>query len=295
MDAADGNHVSSKKKGIMEEFKLQLKRPLCVFDLETTGLRLGVDRIVEIAIVKVFPDGHTEELSHRLNPEIPIPAESSAVHHIHDADVAGEPTFKEYAPVVLGFIGNSDLAGFNSNKFDVPMLVEEFLRVGLKFEMKGRRMVDVQNIFHKMEPRNLAAAVRFYLGRELEGAHAAINDTRATYEILKAQVQRYDQVPYTDKNGQESFPVVNNVEALAEFSCAHRSADLAGFILYDDKGEEVFGFGKHKGRKVAEVLAKEPSYYDWVQKSEFPLYTKQVFTDIRLRTKFSNKPGSLFG
>ena len=158
MDAADGNHVSSKKKGIMEEFKLQLKRPLCVFDLETTGLRLGVDRIVEIAIVKVFPDGHTEELSHRLNPEIPIPAESSAVHHIHDADVAGEPTFKEYAPVVLGFIGNSDLAGFNSNKFDVPMLVEEFLRVGLKFEMKGRRMVDVQNIFHKMEPRNLAAA-----------------------------------------------------------------------------------------------------------------------------------------
>ena len=185
----------------MEDFKLQLNRPLCVFDLETTGLKLGVDRIIEIAIVKAYPDGHTEELYHRINPEMPIPAESTAVHHIKDQDVALEPTFKEYASVVLKFIGNSDLAGFNSNKFDVPMLVEEFLRVGLKFEMKGRRMIDVQNIFHKMEPRNLAAAVKFYLGKDLDGAHAAINDTRATFEVLKAQVQRYQGVPYQDKNG----------------------------------------------------------------------------------------------
>lgn len=271
----------------MEDFKLQLNRPLCVFDLETTGLKLGVDRIIEIAIVKAYPDGHIEELYHRINPEMPIPAESTAVHHIKDQDVALEPTFKEYAPVVLKFIGNSDLAGFNSNKFDVPMLVEEFLRVGLKFEMKGRRMIDVQNIFHKMEPRNLAAAVKFYLGKDLDGAHAAINDTRATFEVLKAQVQRYQGVPYQDKDGNTSFPVENNVEALAGFSCVHRTADLAGFILYDEKGNEVFGFGKHKGLRVADVLAKEPSYYDWVQKSDFPLYTKQVLTDIRLRTKFS--------
>ena len=202
----------------MEEFKLQLTKPLCVFDLETTGLKLGSDRIIEIAIIKVFPDGHTEELSHRLNPQMPIPPESTAVHHIHDEDVAGEPTFKEYAPVVMQFIGNSDLAGFNSNKFDVPMLVEEFLRAGQKFEMKGRRLVDVQNIFHKMEPRNLAAAVKFYLGKDMEGAHAAINDTRATFEILKAQVQRYQGKPYQDKEGNTLFPVENNVDALADFS-----------------------------------------------------------------------------
>lgn len=271
----------------MEDFKLKLSKPLCVFDLETTGLKLGADRVIEIAIVKVFSDGHTEELYHRINPGMPIPPESTAVHHIHDEDVALEPTFKEYAPVVLKFIGNSDLAGFNSNKFDVPMLVEEFLRVGVPFEMKGRRMIDVQNIFHKMEPRNLAAAVRFYLGRELEGAHAAINDTRATYEILKAQVQRYQGVPYKDKEGRQTCPVENNVDALADFSCVHKTADLAGFILYDEKGQEVFGFGKYKGMRVSDILAKEPSYYDWVQKSDFPLYTKQVLTDIRLRTKFS--------
>ena len=271
----------------MEEFELQLTKPLCVFDLETTGLKLGSDRIIEIAIIKVFPDGHTEELSHRLNPQMPIPPESTAVHHIHDEDVAGEPTFKEYAPVVMQFIGNSDLAGFNSNKFDVPMLVEEFLRAGQKFEMKGRRLVDVQNIFHKMEPRNLAAAVKFYLGKDMEGAHAAINDTRATFEILKAQVQRYQGKPYQDKEGNTLFPVENNVDALADFSCVHKTADLAGFVLYDEKGNEVFGFGKHKGMKVSDVFAKEPSYYDWVQRSDFPLYTKQVLTDIRLRTKFA--------
>lgn len=271
----------------MEEFKLQLTKPLCVFDLETTGLKLGSDRIIEIAIIKVFPDGHTEELSHRLNPQMPIPPESTAVHHIHDEDVAGEPTFKEYAPVVMQFIGNSDLAGFNSNKFDVPMLVEEFLRAGQKFEMKGRRLVDVQNIFHKMEPRNLAAAVKFYLGKDMEGAHAAINDTRATFEILKAQVQRYQGKPYQDKEGNTLFPVENNVDALADFSCVYKTADLAGFVLYDEKGNEVFGFGKHKGMKVSDVFAKEPSYYDWVQRSDFPLYTKQVLTDIRLRTKFA--------
>ncbi|MCM1041377.1 MAG: 3'-5' exonuclease [Bacteroides sp.] len=266
------------------EFKLNLNKPLCVFDLETTGLHIGLDRIIEIGIIKVFPDGHTEELVQRVNPEMPIPPESSAVHHIYDADVALEPTFKALAPRLAQFIGNSDLAGFNSNKFDIPVLVEEFLRVGVDFDMKNRRCIDVQNIYHKMEPRTLSAAVRHYLNRDLTDAHAAIADTRATFEVLKAQVQRYEHVEFTDKNGSTSCPVQNNVAALADFSTQHRSADLAGFIQYDKDGKEVFGFGKHKGKKVEEVFRDEPSYYDWVQKADFPLYTKKVLTEIRLRS-----------
>lgn len=265
------------------EFKLNLTKPLCVFDLETTGLRIGLDRIVEIGIVKVFPDGHAEELLRRINPEMPIPPEASVVHHIYDADVALEPTFKALAPTIAQFIGNSDLAGFNSNKFDIPLLVEEFLRVGVEFDMKNRRCIDVQNIFHKMEQRTLAAAVRFYLNQELNNAHTAIADTRATLEVLKAQIQRYQNTEYTDKDGSASCPVQNNVAALADFSTQHKSADLAGFILYDKNGAEVFGFGKHKGKKVEEVFHEEPSYYDWVQKADFPLYTKKILTEIRLR------------
>lgn len=269
-------------------FKLNLTKPLCVFDLETTGLRLGVDRIVEIGIIKVFPDGHTEEMCRRINPQMPIPPESSAVHHIYDADVALEPTFKALAPKIAQFIGHSDLAGFNSNKFDIPFLVEEFMRVEVEFDMKNRRRIDVQNIYHKMEPRTLSAAVRLYLGMEFEGrnfpgAHGALADTKATLEVLKAQVQRYQTTAFIDKDGTSSFPVRNSVEALAEFSSQNRTADLAGFILYDKEGDEVFGFGKHKGKKVREVFHSEPSYYDWVQKSDFPLYTKKVLTEIRLR------------
>ncbi|MDE6493703.1 MAG: 3'-5' exonuclease [Bacteroidales bacterium] len=268
----------------MEDFKLNLGKPLCVFDLETTGIRLGVDRIVEIGIVKAFPDGHTEEFLQRINPEMPIPAEASAVHHIYDGDVALEPTFKEASPRIVQFIGNSDLAGFNSNRFDIPMLVEEFLRVGVRFEVKGRRLIDVQNIFHKMEQRTLTAAVRFYLNRELENAHGAIYDTRATFEVLKAQIQRYKNVPFTDKNGHTDCPVVNDMEALATFSTVGNYADLAGFVVFDKQGAEVFGFGKYKGKKVEEVFHSEPAYYDWIQKADFPLYTKQVLTEIRLRS-----------
>lgn len=266
-----------------EEFRLNLTRPLCVFDLETTGLRIGVDRIVEIGIIKVFPDGHTEEMVQRVNPEMPIPPESSAVHHIYDADVALEPTFKALAPKISQFIGNSDLAGFNSNKFDIPVLVEEFLRVGVDFEMKNRRCIDVQNIYHKMEQRTLAAAVRFYLKQDIENPHEAISDTRATFEVLKAQVQRYRDTVFIDRDGSSSCPVQNNVAALADFSAQNKSADLAGFVLYGKDGAEVFGFGKHKGKKVEEVFHEEPSYYDWVQKADFPLYTKRILTEIRLR------------
>lgn len=271
------------------DFKLNLTRPLCVFDLETTGLRIGIDRIVEIGILKIFPDGHTEELSLRINPEMPIPPESSAVHHIYDADVALEPTFKALAPKIVQFIANSDLAGFNSNKFDVPVLVEEFLRVGVDFDMKNRRLIDVQNIYHKMEPRTLSAAVRLYLnedfdGNDFPGAHNALTDTKATFEVLKAQVQRYEHTAFVDKNGSTSYPVQNSVAALSEFSTQSKSADLAGFVVYGADGEEVFGFGKHKGKKVREVFHSEPSYYDWIQKSDFPLYTKKVLTEIRLRS-----------
>lgn len=265
-------------------FKLNLKKPLCVFDLETTGLAIGVDRIVEIGILKVFPDGHTEELVRRVNPEMPIPPESSAVHHITDADVALEPTFKALAPKIAQFIGNSDLAGFNSNKFDIPMLVEEFLRVEMDFDMKNRRAIDVQNIFHKMEPRTLAAAVKLYLNEEIQNAHAAMADTRATFEVLKAQVQRYQDTLYVNKDGSSFFPVQNDVAALAEFSTQYKTADLAGFIVYDKGGVEVFAFGKYKGKKVEEVFREEPSYYDWVQKADFPRYTKRVLTQIRLRS-----------
>lgn len=270
---------------MQEDFKLRLGKPLCVFDLETTGLRIGVDRIVEIAVLKVFPDGHVEEFYSRVNPEMPIPAEASAVHGIYDADVALEPTFKALAPKINEFIGNSDLCGFNSNKFDIPVLVEEFLRVGVDFDIrKGkRRLIDVQNIFHKMEPRTLVAAVGLYLGRSFDTAHSALEDSRATLEVLKAQIRRYENVPYTDKSGKKTYPIQNDMDALSDFSAVNRSADLAGFILLNEKGEEVFGFGKHKGKKVEEVFRSEPAYYDWVQKADFPLYTKKVLTDIRLR------------
>ncbi len=266
------------------DFKLNLTRPLCVFDLETTGLRIGIDRIVEIGILKAFPDGHVEEFNRRVNPEMPIPPESSSVHHIYDADVALEPTFKALAPKIVQFIGNSDLAGFNSNKFDVPVLVEEFLRVGVDFDMKNRRTIDVQNIYHKMEPRTLAAAVKLYLDEEMKDAHAALADTRATFEVLKAQIVRYQDAAFVNKDGSVSHPVKNDMAALAEFSTQNKSADLAGFIVYDKDGAEVFGFGKHKGKKVEEVFHCEPSYYDWVQKADFPLYTKKVLTEIRLRS-----------
>lgn len=269
----------------MEAFKLKLGKPLCFFDLESTGVEVGRDRIVEIAILKVFPDGHTERYTRRVNPEMPIPAQASAVHHIYDADVALEPTFKALAPEILKFIGNSDLAGYNSNHFDVPLLVEEFLRVGMDFDIKGRRLIDVQTIFHKMEPRTLSGACRFYLDKRLDGAHAALVDTEATYEVFKAQIQRYESQPYENpKTGEmEISPVQNDMDALAALSTQKHTADLAGFIVYDEAGKEVFNFGKYKGVPVETVFEKDRGYYDWIMKAEFPLYTKKVLTGIQLR------------
>lgn len=263
--------------------ELNLIRPLAVFDLETTGTNVGVDRIIEICILKITPDGKEHVLVHRINPGIPIPPEATAVHGISNEDVALEPTFADLAPKLSSFLVNCDLAGYNCNKFDIPLLVEEFLRTDVPFEIKGRRFIDVQNIFHKMEPRTLRAAYRFYCQKDLTNAHSAEADTRATYEILKAQLECYRDTEYTGPDGNTIKPVVNDVKSLHEFSFQTKNADLAGHIIYNNKDREVFNFGKYKGKTVEEVFAIEPSYYDWMMKADFPLYTKKVITSIKLR------------
>ncbi len=250
--------------------KLKLHKPLAFFDLETTGVTVGADRIVEISILKLLPDGTKQIFTRRMNPEIPIPEGASKVHGIYNADVEHEPTIRQLAPEIIAFIGNADLAGYNSNKFDVPMLVDEFLRVGVQFDMKGRKLVDVQNIFHKMEQRTLAAAYKFYCNQEIVNAHSAEADILATYEVLMAQLEKYESL-------------ANDVDGLHQFSSLTQNVDLAGRIVYNEKKEEVFNFGKHKGKTVKEIFEKEPSYYDWMLKGDFPLETKQVLTALRLR------------
>ncbi|MBS1638189.1 MAG: 3'-5' exonuclease [Bacteroidetes bacterium] len=265
--------------------QLNLTRPLAFFDLETTGINVGSDRIIEISIVKVQIDNSTEILTRRVNPTIPIPEFSSKIHGIYDKDIADCPTFKELAPQLAQFIGNADLAGFNSNKFDVPVLVEEFLRADVDFDLKNRRLIDVQNIFHLMEPRNLSAAYKFYCDKPLHNAHSAEADTLATYEIFKAQLERYQNTEIEDATGKKTVPVKNDMQALSELTARTRNADLAGRIVLNDKGEEVFNFGKHKDKPVREVFEKEPSYYNWMMQGDFPLYTKKVITQIRLGMK----------
>ncbi len=263
--------------------ELKLTKPLAIFDLETTGVKVGSDRIVEISMIKAMPDGSHSVFNKRINPTIPIPAESIVFHGITDEDIKDAPTFKDIANELNQFIGNSDLAGYNSNKFDIPLLVEEFLRADVDFELKGRRFVDVQNIFHKMEPRTLHAAYAFYCNKDLVNNHSAEADTLATYEILKAQLDRYDGVEHKDKNGKISVPIVNDVEALSSFSEQFPAADLVGHIIFNEKKQEVFNFGKNKGKSVEAVFEKEPSYYDWMMKADFPLSTKKVITAIKLR------------
>jgi len=262
---------------------LNLKRPLCFLDLETTGINIGKDRIVEICLIKVSPDGKEEILEQRINPEMPIPPEVTALHGISDRDVQDKPTFKEFAPTLSRFVGNADLAGFNALRFDIPLLAEEFLRADVDFDVRTRRVVDVQNIFHKMEPRNLVAAYKFYCNKELENAHSALADTKATLEVLKAQLVRYENSEILNPDGVPYQPVKNNVDALASFSQQHAAADLAGHIIYDDNGKEIFNFGKHKGKTVEEIFRIEPSYYDWMMNADFPLYTKKIITSIRVR------------
>ena len=252
--------------------KLNLKRPLVFFDLETTGVDTAKDRIVEISMVKVMPDGEEIVRTRLINPQMHIPEDATAVHGITDEDVKDQPTFAQIAKSLSQFIEGCDFGGFNSNRFDLPMLVEEFLRAGVDVDFKKRKFIDVQNIFHKMEQRTLVAAYKFYCNKDLTDAHSAEADTRATYEVLKAQLDRYSELQ-------------NDVAALAEFSSRGETVDYAGRIVYNDKGEEVFNFGKYKGVKVSEVFQREPSYYDWMMNGDFPLYTKKVITEIRLREK----------
>jgi len=272
--------------------ELHLTRPLAFFDLETTGIKVATDRIVEICIYKVNPDGSTKTKTLKINPGIPIPAEVTKIHGITDDDVKDAPKFSEVAHELAHFLDNCDLAGFNSNHFDIPLLVEEFLRADVDFDLKNRKFIDVQNIFHKMEPRNLFAAYKFYCNKDLENAHSAEADTIATFEILKAQLERYQDVDYKDREGKLSKPIVNDVKALSEFTHVTKSADLIGHIVYNDKMEEVFNFGKHKGKKVEDVFRAEPSYYDWMMKGEFPMSTKNLITKIKLR-EFNNRQSKL--
>ncbi|QBQ40413.1 3'-5' exonuclease [Sphingobacterium psychroaquaticum] len=260
--------------------ELQLKRPLAFFDLETTGVNISVDRIVEIAILKVLPSGEEQVLTMRINPEMPIPAESSMFHGIYDEDVKDLPPFKEKAAEIAAFIGDADLAGYNSNKFDIPMLMEEFIRARVEFSLTGRAFVDVQNIFHQMEQRTLKAAYRFYCNENLDNAHTAEADVRATYEVLKAQLTKYEGVAYEDKHGNVTTPVVNDVEALHKFTNLSNPVDFAGRLVFDADGDATINFGKHKGKKVTHVFEVEPSYYAWMQNGDFPLYTKKVLEQL---------------
>ncbi len=253
---------------------------MAFFDLETTGVNIAVDRIVELCILKVLPGGAEEVLTMRINPGMPIPAESSMFHGIYDEDVKDLPFFRQRAEEVRAFLGEADLAGYNSNKFDVPMLMEEFLRAGVDFSLEGRAFVDVQNIFHQMEQRTLKAAYRFYCNSNLENAHTAEADVRATYEVLKAQLSKYEGAAYEDKHGNVSTPVVNDVPALHKFTNLSNPVDFAGRLVYDEDGDPCINFGKHKGKKVIHVFEVEPSYYAWMQNGDFPLYTKKVLEGL---------------
>ncbi|WP_113653005.1 3'-5' exonuclease [Pedobacter namyangjuensis] len=260
--------------------KLNLKRPLAFFDLEATGVNVGSDRIVEIAVLKAMPDGSEVILTKRINPEIPIPLVTSLIHGIYDEDIKDAPTFAQAAEEIASFIGDADLAGYNSNKFDIPMLLEEFLRVGIDFDMSDRKFVDVQNIFHQMEQRTLKAAYKFYCEKDIINAHSAEADIRATYEVLLAQLDKYADADFEDKQGVKSKPVQNDVDALHQFTNLNKVVDFAGRMVYNENGEEVINFGKHKGRTVEQVFDAEPSYYAWMKQGDFPLYTKKKLEEI---------------
>ena len=257
---------------------LKLKKPLAIFDLETTGLNITQDKIVEIAIIKVNPDGSEEQFHSLINPEMKIPDEVSQIHHIFDKDVQDKPTFKQIAKKVTDFIGDADLVGFNSNKFDIPVLSEELLKVNSDFDVSDREFIDVQNIFHKMEQRTLSAAYKFYCEKEIENAHSALDDTKATWEVMKAQVDRYSNLE-------------NNVSFLSEFSKAGNNTlvDFAGRLALNKNKEVVYNFGKNKGKTVKEISISEPGYYGWMMQADFPLYTKRCLKKEMERIKSENK------
>jgi DNA polymerase-3 subunit epsilon len=255
--------------------KLELRNPLIFFDLETTGVSISGDRIVELSYLKIFPNGEEESKTIRINPQMPIPEKSTQVHGITDEDVKDAPVFEEIAKTLAKLMEGCDLAGYNSNKFDIPLLAEEFLRSGIDIDLKKRKFVDVQVIFHKKEQRTLSAAYKFYCDKRLDEAHSAEADTRATYEILKAQLEKYEDLP-------------NDIDKLSAYSSHNRNADFAGRIVYNENEEEIFNFGKYKGQKVEDIFKKDPAYYGWMMNADFPLYTKKVLTSIKLREAFKN-------
>lgn len=256
--------------------KLNLTKPIVFFDLETTGINIAKDRIVEIAILKIHPNGNKESKTWLVNPEMEIPKEASDIHGITNEQLVTEPTFKELAAEVSTMITGCDLAGFNSNRFDIPLLAEELMRAGVDFDMNDRKAIDVQVIFHKKEQRTLSAGYQFYCGKELEGAHGAEADTNATYEILLAQLEKYGDIG-------------TSVDELSDYSSHGKRADFAGFILMNDKEQEIFSFGKYKGRTVEEVFKENPGYNAWIQNADFPLYTKKVLKGIKARMSAPKK------
>lgn len=254
--------------------RLKLTRPIVFFDLETTGTNITQDRIVEISMIKLLPEESKSPIveTRRVNPGMPIPAEATAVHGITDADVEQCRSFKEMAKEIAQFFVGCDIAGFNSNKFDLPMLSEEFSRAGISFDFTKHRFIDVQTIFHKKEQRTLIAAYKFYCDKNLEAAHSAAADTMATLEVLEAQLDRYPDLP-------------NDVELLSQYSSQNRNVDLMGRLVYDDRGQEIINFGKYKGRPAEEVLKKDPGYFGWILGGDFPQNTKDVFTRIKMRNR----------
>jgi len=255
--------------------KINLVRPICFFDLETTGINISKDRIVEISVLKIFPNGNKESKTWLVNPQIPIPDEVSSIHGITDEMVLNEPSFRSIGLYIKDMINNCDLGGFNSNKFDIPLLAEEFLRNEIDFNLDNIKCIDVQNIFHKMEKRTLGAAYKFYCKKDLIDAHSSKADTLATFEVLEAQIEKYSELE-------------NNVDFLSDFSSRNKSVDLAGFIIYNKENIPCFSFGKHKGKTVDFIIENEPGYLGWILNSDFPMYTKKILTKLRL-SKLNNK------
>ncbi len=268
--------------------KLSLERPIIFFDLETTGLDLVRDKIIEIFMLKVKPDGTTETYEQLFNPQIAIPEEVINITGITNEMVKDKPTFREKAQEIANFIDNSDFAGFNSNKFDIPLLAEELLNAGIDIDFSSRNSVDVMVLFHRLEPRNLAAAYRFYCNREMENAHTAKADAIATYEILLAMIDKYLENENHADNHENDIIFNKNIKSLSEISKYHKTADLAGHILINEDGKEIFNFGKYKGKAVEEIFTIEPQYYDWIMKSQFPQYTKKIVDKIWQRVKANN-------
>lgn len=269
--------------------KLNLKKPIAFFDLETTGTDIGKDRIVEIAIVKISPDGQVTTMPAQpgkenrvlINPGMPIPIEASLVHGVYDDDVKDAPRFEDMAPKLFKFLFDCDLGGFNSNRFDIPLLAEEFLRAGIDFSVEGRNLVDVQVIFHLMEQRTLKAAYKFYCNKSLDDAHEALPDAMATLEVFEAMLDRYKDVEVDDGKGNFFKPVQNDMEAIHKLSERKKKADFAGHIVYNEKDQPVFNFGKYKNMTVEEVFQRDSGYFSWMMNADFPLYTKKVLKEIR--------------